>query len=205
MLTHERAWDQLGAGRAGADRQLAQAGHRPRGGPVDVRRTASGRAPPLDRRESGPRAARTGARPGGRRRVQAAAHARFEQAAYALRAEGQALTADRLNALCEDAVAKVWGDAVTDELGAAGSPGRRCRTSSWRASTLRLHLRVPARRRAGGPLARARLRGALRAFPQGRRLGVARELLAIVGVDLGEPEIWNDGFSILEGFVERMS
>ena len=57
------------AGRAGADGQLAQAGHRPRGGPVDVRRTASRRTPPLDRRESGPRAARTGARPGGRRRV----------------------------------------------------------------------------------------------------------------------------------------
>jgi oligoendopeptidase F len=30
------------------------------------------------------------------------------------------------------------------------------------------------------------------------------ELLAIVGVDLGDPEIWNDGFSVLEGFVERM-
>ena len=30
------------------------------------------------------------------------------------------------------------------------------------------------------------------------------ELLAIVGVDLGDPEIWNDGFAVLEGFVERM-
>jgi len=46
-----------------------------------------------------------------------AAFARFEQAAYALRAEGRALNADRLNALCEAAMAKVWGDAVTDELG----------------------------------------------------------------------------------------
>ena len=45
-----------------------------------------------------------------------AAFARFEQAAYALRAEGQALNKDRLNALCEAAMAKVWGDAVTDEL-----------------------------------------------------------------------------------------
>jgi oligoendopeptidase F len=30
------------------------------------------------------------------------------------------------------------------------------------------------------------------------------ELMAVVGVDLGDPEIWNDGFSALEGFVERM-
>ena len=30
------------------------------------------------------------------------------------------------------------------------------------------------------------------------------ELLAIVGVDVGDPEIWNDGFSVLEGLVERM-
>ena len=64
-----RAWDKLGAGRAGADGQLAQAGHRPRGGPSEVRRTASRRSPPLDRRGSGPRAARTGARPRGHVRV----------------------------------------------------------------------------------------------------------------------------------------
>ena len=30
------------------------------------------------------------------------------------------------------------------------------------------------------------------------------ELLAILGVDLSDPEIWNDGFAVLEGFVERM-
>ena len=52
----------------------------------------------------------------------------------------------------EAAVAKVWGDAVTDELGSG---------KLWWASR-------------------------------------------IVGVDLGDPEIWNDGFSVLEGFVERM-
>jgi oligoendopeptidase F len=65
-----------------------------------------------------------------------AAFARFEHGAYALRAEGQALNADRLNALCEAAVAKVWGDAVTDELGSGKLfSGRRCRTSSTSAST----------------------------------------------------------------------
>src|SRR5204862_2338967 len=46
-----------------------------------------------------------------------AAFVRFEQDAYPLRAAAQALNADRLNASCEAAVAKVWGDAVTDELG----------------------------------------------------------------------------------------
>ena len=30
------------------------------------------------------------------------------------------------------------------------------------------------------------------------------ELLAVVGVELGDPEVWNDGFAVLEGFVERM-
>jgi oligoendopeptidase F len=29
------------------------------------------------------------------------------------------------------------------------------------------------------------------------------ELMAVVGVDLGDPEIWNHGFAV-EGFVERM-
>ena len=45
-----RAWHQLRARLAGADGQLAQAGHRHRGGPVDVRRTASDRTPALDGR-----------------------------------------------------------------------------------------------------------------------------------------------------------
>ena len=70
ILTHELGHGtNWGLAAQRADGQLAQAGHRPRGGPVDVRRTASGRAPPLDRRGSGPRAARTGARPGGHGRV----------------------------------------------------------------------------------------------------------------------------------------
>src|SRR5207253_6472429 len=49
-----------------------------------------------------------------------AAFARFEQSAYALRAKGQALTADRLSALSSAAIAKIWGDAVTDEHGVGG-------------------------------------------------------------------------------------
>jgi oligoendopeptidase F len=30
------------------------------------------------------------------------------------------------------------------------------------------------------------------------------KLLAVLGVDLDDPEIWEDGFAVLEGFVERM-
>src|SRR5262249_57133276 len=46
-----------------------------------------------------------------------AAFARFEQAAYALRTDGQALSADRLNALSEAAAAEGWGGAGTADLG----------------------------------------------------------------------------------------
>ena len=199
MLAHRaRAWDQFATGRAGADRQLGQTGQRRREIPSTIAELLLvehllstdedlGRALLARELDEAVTVA-----------YMSAAFARFEQAAYALRAEGQALTADRLNALCEAAVAKVWGDAGVGPTSsaAAGSTGRRCRAfRPLPLLHLRLHLRVPARRRAGGPLARARLRRALRAFPHGRRLGVARGTLAVVGVDLGDPEIWNDGFA----------
>ena len=46
-----------------------------------------------------------------------AAFARYEQRAYSLRAGGQTLTPDRLSDLFDAELAKVWGDAMTDELG----------------------------------------------------------------------------------------
>ena len=134
-----------------------------------------------------------------------AAFARFEQAAYALRAEGQALTADRLNALCEAAVAKVWGDAVTDELGSG---------KLWWASLPHfVHARFYnyaytfAFLLAAGLVARSREPGFAERYERFLTAGGSAspaELLAVVGVDLGDPEIWNDGFAVLEGFVERM-
>ena len=135
-----------------------------------------------------------------------ASFARFEQAAYALRAEGQALTADRLNALSEAAVAKVWGDAVTDELGSG---------KLWWASLPHfVHERFYtyaytfAFLLAAGLVARSREPGFAERYE--RFLTAAgsaspEEKLALVGVDLGDPEIWNDGFAVLEGLVERMS
>jgi oligoendopeptidase F len=134
-----------------------------------------------------------------------AALTRFEQAAYALRADGQALTADRLNNLCEAAIAKVWGDAVTDELGSG---------KLWWASLPHfVHFRFYnyaytfAFLLAAGLLSRSRERGFAERYERFLAAGGStspEELLAIVGVDLGDPEIWNDGFAVLEGLVERM-
>jgi oligoendopeptidase F len=135
-----------------------------------------------------------------------AAFARFEQAAYTLRAEGRALNADRLNALCEAATAKVWGDAVTDELGSG---------KLWWASLPHfVHARFYhyaytfAFLLAAGLVARSREPGFAERYERFLTAGGSAspaELLAVVGVDLGDPEIWNDGFAVLEGFVERMS
>jgi oligoendopeptidase F len=134
-----------------------------------------------------------------------AAFARFEQAAYALRAEGRALNADRLNALCEAAMAKVWGDAVTDELGSG---------KLWWASLPHfVHARFYhyaytfAFLLAAGLVARSREPGFAERYERFLTAGGSAspaELMAVVGVDLGDPEIWNDGFAVLEGFVERM-
>jgi oligoendopeptidase F len=133
------------------------------------------------------------------------AFARFEQAAYAHRAEGQALSADRLNALCEAALAKVWGDAVTDELG--------CGRLYWASLPHFVHERFYtyaytfAFLLAAGLVARSREPGFAKRYERFLTAGGSaspEERLAIVGVDLGDPEIWNDGFAALEGFIERM-
>ena len=134
-----------------------------------------------------------------------AAFARFEQAAYALRADGQALTADRLNALCEAAIAKVWGDAVTDELG--------CGKLWWASLPHFVHHRFYtyaytfAFLLAAGLVARSREPGFAERYERFLTAGGSaspEELLAVLGVDLNDPEIWNDGYAVLESFVERM-
>jgi oligoendopeptidase F len=134
-----------------------------------------------------------------------AALTRFEQAAYALRADGQALTVDRLNALCEAAIAKVWGDAVTDELG--------CGKLIWASLPHFVHFRFYtyaytfAFLLAAELVARSREPGFAERYEHFLAAGGSaspEQLLAILGVDLNDPEIWNDGFSVLESFVERM-
>ena len=133
------------------------------------------------------------------------AFARFEQSAYALRADDQALSADRLNALSEAALAKVWGDAVTDELG--------CGKLYWASMPHFVHERFYtyaytfAFLLAAGLVARSREPGFAERYD--RFLTAAGSAspevkLAVVGVDLRDPEIWNDGFAVLESWVERM-
>ena len=133
-----------------------------------------------------------------------AAFARFEQAAYARRADGQALNVERLDALCEAAVANVWGDAVTDELGSG--------KLLWASLPHFVHFRFYtysytfAFLLAAGLVARSREPGFAERYEHFLAAGGSaspEQLLAILGVDLNDPEIWNDGFSVLESFVER--
>src|SRR5262249_24440079 len=135
-----------------------------------------------------------------------AAFARFEQAAYALRTDGQALSADRLNALSEAAAAKVWGDGVTEHLGSG--------KLSWASMPHFIPYRFSpyayafAFLIAAGLLARAREPGFAERYERFLTAGGSastEELLAVVGVELDDPEIWNDGFAVLEGFVEYMT
>jgi oligoendopeptidase F len=136
----------------------------------------------------------------------AAAFTRFEQSAYALRAEGQALNADRLNALSEASVRKVWGDAVSDELG--------CGRLYWASLPHFVHERFYtyaytfAFLLAAGLVARSREPGFAERYERFLATGGSaspEEKLAVLGIDLADPEIWNDGFAVLDGFVERVS
>jgi oligoendopeptidase F len=136
----------------------------------------------------------------------AAAFTRFEQNAYALRGEGQALSADRLNALSEASVATVWGDVVTDELG--------CGRLYWATLPHFVHARFYtyaytfAFLLAAGLVARSREPGFAERYARFLTTGGSaspEETLAVVGIDLADPEIWNDGFAVLNGFVERVS
>jgi oligoendopeptidase F len=102
-------------------------------------------------------------------------------------------------------VAKVWGDAVTDELGSG---------KLWWASLPHFvqsrfynYAYTFAFLLAAGLVARSREPGFGERYERFLTAGGSaspEELLAIVGVDLGDPEIWNDGFAVLEGFVERL-
>jgi oligoendopeptidase F len=102
-------------------------------------------------------------------------------------------------------VARVWGDAVTDELGygklywASLPHFVRHRFYTYAYSFAFLV--------AAGLVARSREPGFAERYERFLTAGGSaspQERLAAVGVDLGDPEIWNDGFAVLEGFVERM-
>jgi oligoendopeptidase F len=135
----------------------------------------------------------------------AAAFARFEQQAYALRAEGQALNPERLSDFAASAAESVWGDAMTDEHG-----GGRI---FWALLPHFIHERFYtyaytfAFMLAAGLLGRSREPGFGERYEQFLAAGGSaspEELMAIVGVDVSNPEIWNEGFAVLEGLLDRM-
>ena len=135
----------------------------------------------------------------------ATAFVRFEQRAYGLRAEGQALNPERLCELTETAAATVWGDAMTDKYGNS--------RLFWASMPHFVHERFYtyaytfAFLLAAGLLARSHHPG----FPERYERFLAaggnaspEELMAILEVDLRDPEIWNDGFSVMDGWIDRI-
>jgi oligoendopeptidase F len=135
----------------------------------------------------------------------ASALARYEQRAYAMRADGKALTPERLCEASEAALAPVRGDAVTDELGSdaliwASLPHFVHERFYTYAYTFALLL-------SAGLLARSRDPGFSERYA--RFLGAGgsaspEELMAILEVDLHDPEIWNDGFAVLDSWIDRI-
>jgi oligoendopeptidase F len=136
----------------------------------------------------------------------ATALARYEQGAYALRVDGQALTAERLNDLCDAELAKVWGDDVSDEQGS--------RRTTWASMPHFVHERfytyayVFAFLLAAGLLSRSREPGFDQRYERFLAAGgsaAPEELFGILEVDLGDPEIWESGFAVMEEWLDRMS
>lgn len=133
------------------------------------------------------------------------AFARFEQQAYALRSEGQALSAARLDDLSASAVGKVFGDVVSDEYG--------CGRQYWASLPHFVHERFYtysyafAFLLAAGLHSRSSEPGFAERYERFLTAGGSappEELLAIVGADLADSGIWDDGFAVLEGFLDRI-
>jgi oligoendopeptidase F len=132
--------------------------------------------------------------------------ARYEQKAYGLRAKGQALTPDRLSDLCDAELARVWGDGMTDELGV--------RRTLWAPPPHFIHERFYtysyafAFLLAAALLARSRERGFGERYERFLAAGNSAspdDLLHMVGVDLSDPQIWEEGFNVIEGWLAKVS
>jgi oligoendopeptidase F len=135
----------------------------------------------------------------------ASAMARYEQRAYAARADGGALTAERLCELCDAEFAGVWADAVGDEQGM----GRR----TWATLPHPVHERFYtyaytfAFLLAAGLLRRSHEAGFAERYERflaSGGSGPPAELLGGLGVDLDDPGIWDDGFAMLEDWIETL-
>ena len=135
-----------------------------------------------------------------------AAFARYEQRAYALRAGGQSLTPDRLSDLFDAGARKGLGRRddgrarrPQDDLGIGASLHLRALLH------VRLRLRVPGRRRAAPALTRGRLRREVRTLPRGGGFELTGGLDATRGCRPRDPGIWDEGFAVIESWLEQIS
>jgi oligoendopeptidase F len=131
---------------------------------------------------------------------------RYEQKAYATRASGDSLTRERLNDLCDSELAGLWGDAMTDEHG--------IRRTMWAPTPHMVHWRFYlyayafAFLLAAGLLARSRQPDFAERYEGFLAAGGSEppdELMARVGVDLNDVAIWNEGFAVIEGWIEQLA
>lgn len=130
---------------------------------------------------------------------------RYEQRAYAARDAGQTLTAERLSDIWLEENAKYYGDAVAlprgYRLGWSYIPhfiSTRFYTYAYvfaHLATLALYARY---RERGEEFAGAYLR-----FLAAGGSAPPAELLARLGVDLDDPDVWEPGFREMERMVER--
>jgi oligoendopeptidase F len=138
--------------------------------------------------------------------LMATAFMRFEQRAYALRAEGQALNAERLSELCESALAGVRGEAMTDELGAF--------RQLWALfphfvhERFYMHSYVSAFLLAAALVERSSEPGFAGAYEQFLIAGgsaAPADLLRRLGFELGDLHVWDAGFAVIDGWIDRLS
>lgn len=130
---------------------------------------------------------------------------RYEQEAFAMRARGEALTSERLSDLCEAQLATVAGDAMTDEF--------RLRRTMWAFMPHFVHERFYlyayafAFLLAAGLLAHSKESGFAERYERFLAAGGSaspHELMSIIGVDLNDSGVWDDGFSVIESWLDRI-
>ena len=131
---------------------------------------------------------------------------RYEQNAYALRARGDTLTPERLSELCDAELARLWGDAMTDAHG--------LRRTMWAPmphmvmARFYLYAYAFAFLLAAGLLARSREPDFADRYERFLAAGGSappHELMATLGVDLDDTAIWEDGFAVIEGWIDRFA
>jgi oligoendopeptidase F len=131
---------------------------------------------------------------------------RYEQNAYALRGRGEALTPGRLSDLCDAELGKLWGDAMTDAYGV--------RRTIWAPMPHMVHERFYlyaygfAFLLAAGLLARSRqpdFAERYQCFLTAGGSAPPDELMATLSIDLNDNAIWDDGFAVIESWIDRLA